>query len=138
MKLFFGFVCATLLCGTISAQSDQNEMRCLKSVGLKHPVRLQFEFPGPNQQLGYVTYEHGTGKIAVKQLDLKETEKVRNRPSFFTLKFEEVTPNHSGGTYTLVTQGAMVEDAEYKRQDGKIFHFEDDSTAMGDKACTWK
>jgi hypothetical protein len=32
----------------------------------------------------------------------------------------------------------MVEDAEYKRKDGKVFHFEDDTEAMGEKGCTWK
>lgn len=137
MKPLFGFLCATLLCGTAFAQHDPNEIRCLKSVGLKNPIRLQFEFPSPNQ-LGHVTYEHGNGRISIKQLDIKETQKVPDRPSFFTLKFEEVTPDHSGGIYTLVVQGAMVEDAEYKRKDGKLFHFEDDTEAMGEKDCTWK
>jgi hypothetical protein len=132
-----GFLCVALLCGTAFAQDDQNEIRCLKSLGPKNPVRLQVEFPSPNQ-LGYITYEHGNRRIPVKQLDMKETEKVSGRPSFYTLKFEEVTPDHSGGIYTLVTQGAMVEDAEYKRKDGKLFHFEDDTEALGEKGCTWK
>jgi hypothetical protein len=136
MKLVFGFLCAGLLYSTAFAQDDQNEVRCLKSAGLKTPIRLQFEFPGSNK-LGYVTYEHGSGKISVKQLATKETQKVSGRPSFFTLKFEEVTADHFGGIYTLVTQGAMVEDAEYKRKDGKVFHFEDDTPAMGEKGCTW-
>jgi hypothetical protein len=138
MKLLFGFVCAALLCGVAFAQDDQNEIRCLKSVGLKKPIRLEFEFPGPKQEFGYVTYEHGIGKISIKQLDMKETEKVPGRPSFFTIKFEEVIPDHSGGVYTLATQGAMVLDAEYKRKDGKVFHFEDDTIALGEKGCTWK
>ena len=120
MKPLFGFLCVALLCGTAFAQDDQNEIRCLKSLGPKNPVPLQVEFPSPNQ-LGYVTYEHGNRRIPVKQLDMKETQKVSGRPSFYTLKFEEVTPDHSGGIYTLVTQGAMVEDAEYKRNDGKLF-----------------
>lgn len=136
MKLFLGFVCAALLYSTAYAQKDENEVRCLKSTGLQHPIRLQFEFPGPNQ-LGYVIYEHGHGRVSIRQLDRKEAEKVPDRPSFYTLKFEEVTPDHSGGTYTLVTQGAMVLDAQYKRKDGKVFHFEDDTEAMGDKGCTW-
>ncbi len=126
-----------MLCGTAFAQNDQNEIRCLKSVGLKSLIRLQFEFPGPNQ-LGYVTYEHGSGRISIKQLDMKETQKVSGRPSFYTLKFGEVIPDHSGGIYTLVVQGAMVEDAEYKRKDGKVFHFEDDTEALGEKGCMWK
>jgi hypothetical protein len=138
MKLLFGFVCAALLCNAAFAQDDQNEIRCLKSVGLKKPIRLQFEFPGAKQELGSVIYEHGSGKISVKQLETKETEKVSGRPSFFTVKFEEVVPDHSGGVYTLVTQGAMVLDAEYKRKDGKIFHFDDDTTALGEKGCMWK
>ncbi len=136
MKLLFGFLCVVLLCGTAFSQDAQNEIRCLKSVGLKNRIRLQFEFPG-SDKLGYVTYEHGRGKIAVKQLVIKETQKVSGRPSFFTLQFEEVTADHSGGVYTLVTQGAMVEDAEYKRKDGKVFHFEDDTAALGEKGCTW-
>jgi hypothetical protein len=136
MKLLFGFLCVGLLCSTAFAQDEQNKVRCLKSVGLKTPLRLQVEFPGSNK-LGYVTYEHGSGKISIKQLVARETQKVSGRPSFFTLKFEEVTPDHSGGTYTLVTQGAMVEDAEYRRKDGKVFHFEDDTAALGEKSCTW-
>jgi hypothetical protein len=139
MKPLFGFVCAALLCSVAFAfaQNDQNEIRCLKSVGLKNPIRLQFEFPGPNQ-LGYVIYEHGSERITVKQLDMKETQKVPDRPSFYTLKFAEVSPNNSGGVYTLVIQGAMVEDAEYKCKDGKVFHFEDDTEAMGERVCMWK
>lgn len=137
MKLLVGFVCAILLCSTAPAQSDQAEIRCLKSVGLKNPIRLQFEFPDTDQ-LGYVIYEHGTGKIPIKQLQTKEIQKVEGRPSFYALKFEEVTPDHSGGVYTVVTQGAMIEDAEYRRKDGKVFHFEDDTPALGEKGCMWK
>ncbi len=74
MKLMFGFLCVGLLCSTAFAQDDQNEIRCLKSVGLKTSLRLQFEFPGSNK-LGYVTYEHGSGKISVKQLITNETKR---------------------------------------------------------------
>ncbi len=48
-------------------QRDVNDFRCLKSIGVKTPVRLQFVFTAEDKpDVGYVIYQKGNRPIAVK------------------------------------------------------------------------
>jgi hypothetical protein len=127
-----------LLCG--SALANENDFRCFKSIGLKKPLKLQFEFPAEGRSLGYVTYQNGGGKIPVKNINEKEVRVVRGgRPSEFKAEWEEVTPDNSGGKYIVVSEGARVYEFKYiRKKDGKIFKFEEDLESSGDKGCEWK
>jgi hypothetical protein len=137
MKIFIYLMFGVLLCSW--AVADENDFRCFQSVGLKNPLKLQFDFPSENQDLGYVTYQNGSGKIPVKSINAKETRAVPGgRPSEFETQWQEVTPDNSGGKYIIVSQGARIYEFKYiRKKDGKIFKFEEDLESSGEKECEW-
>ena len=121
-----------------SAFADENDFRCFKSVGLKKPVRLQFVFQAEKEGVGYVRYETGTGPIQVKRLKERELRRVANgRPSEFETTWLELVPKGAGGTYLVVSQGALIDDFRYIRPDGKTFRFEEDLEASTEEGCRW-
>lgn len=118
--------------------ADPNDFRCLKSVGLKKTLRLQFTFPADSGDVGSVTYENGSGPISVKRLKEKELRRVPGgRPSEFEIDWTEITPDGNGGRYVFISQGAIIDNFRYIRKDGKVFRFEEDVEASGDNGCTW-
>jgi hypothetical protein len=137
MKILIGLMFGVLLCSV--AVADENDFRCFKSVGLKNPLKLQFDFPSGNQDLGYVTYQNGSRKIPVKNINEKETKAVPGgRPSEFKTEWQEITSDNSGGKYIVVSQGARVYEFKYiGKKDGKIFKFEEDLESSGEKGCKW-
>lgn len=121
-----------------SAVADENDFRCLKSVGLKKPIRLQFVFHTEREDIGYVRYETGTGPIQVKRLREKELRRLPNgRPSEFETTWLELVPKGAGGTYLVISQGALIGDFRYIRPDGKPFRFEEDLDASTEDGCKW-
>lgn len=126
-----------LICSPVVA--SENDFRCLKSIGLKSPIRLQFTFPADNEKLGYVTYQNGDGRIAVRRVKERELRRVPGgRPSEFESQWEETAPAGAGGTYIIVSQGALLNEFRYARKkDGKIFRFEEDLDASGKNQCEW-
>ena len=126
-----------LLCKPVAA--DDNDFRCLKSIGLKNPVRLQFTFRADKNDLGYVTYQRGSGRIQVKKISEKELRQVPGgRPSEFEMTWEEITPDGPGGRYVMVIQGARIYDFSYMgKKSGKAMKFEEDLEAFSEKGCNW-
>jgi hypothetical protein len=121
-----------------SAMADQNDFRCLKSVGLKNPLRIQFVFQSDNNDIGYVIYKGGSARIPVKKLKEKELKKIPGgRPSEFETQWREVTSDETGGTYEYISQGALIDNFRYIRKDGKIFKFVEDLDASTDNGCAW-
>ena len=118
---------------------DANDFRCLKSLGLKSPLRLQFVFRTDTNDLGYVTYQGGSGPIRVKKTKEKELRRVPGgRASELETQWQEITSDETGGTYFIISQGALINEFRYIRQkDGKIFKFEEDIDASGENACDW-
>lgn len=133
-----GLVVVVLLCKPAAA--EDNEFRCLKSVGLKNPVNFQFTFRADKDDLGYVSYQRGAGRIQVKKTSEKELRRVPGgRPSEFETTWEEITPDGSGGSYVMVSQGARLYNFRYiRKKDGKVLKFEEDLEAFTDKDCNWK
>jgi hypothetical protein len=130
--LMIGFLAAS------SAMADQNDFRCLKSVGLKNTLRIQFVFQSDNDDIGYVIYKGGSARIPVKRLKEKELKKVPGgRPSAFETRWQEITSDGTGGTYGYVSQGALIDNFRYIRKDGKIFKFVEDLDASTDNGCAW-
>lgn len=127
----------TFLCKPVFA--DENDFRCLKSVGLKNPVRLQFTFRADKDDLGHVTYQRGSGQIQVKKISEKELRRVSGgRPSEFEMTWEEVTPEGPGGRYVMVSQGARIYDFQYRgKKAGKALKFEEDLDAFAENGCVW-
>ena len=126
-----------LLCKPVAA--DDNDFRCLKSIGLKNPVRLQFTLRADKNDLGYVTYQRGSGRIQVKKISEKELRQVPGgRPSEFEMTWEEITPDGPGGRYVMVIQGARIYDFSYMgKKSGKAMKFEEDLEAFSEKGCNW-
>jgi hypothetical protein len=122
-----------------SAIADQNDFRCLKSVGLKNTLRIQFVFQSDKDDVGYVIYQNGSRPIPVKRLKEKELKRVPGgRPSEFETQWQEITSDGTGGTYVYVSQGALIDNFRYIRKDGKIFRFVEDPDASTDNGCEWR
>jgi hypothetical protein len=126
-----------LLCKPATA--DDTDFRCLKSVGLKKSVRLQFTFRADKDNLGYVNYQHGTGRIQVRKTGEREVQRgLGDRPGEFETTWEEVTIGASSGNYIMVSQGARLYNFRYiRKKDGKQLKFEEDLEAFTDKGCEW-
>jgi len=138
MNKLFGVLIAILVC--TSAAADENDFRCLKSIGVKTPVRLQFVFETDKPDVGYVIYQNGGKPIAVKRLKEREMRGAPGgRPSVTEAQWEEITSDGTGGKYIIVSQGARISEFRYiRKKDGKIFKFEEDMDASTEKGCEWK
>lgn len=134
---FFAVMTGIFLCKPVFA--DENDFRCFKSIGLKKPVRLQLTFQSGKDDLGYITYQRGSGRIQVKKTSEKELRRVPGgRPSEFEITWQEMTPDSSGGRYVMVVQGARIYDFRYTgKKGGKVLKFTEDLDAFGEKGCSW-
>ncbi|HEX7557135.1 MAG TPA: hypothetical protein VF338_10960 [Leptolinea sp.] len=124
---------------TDQRQQDVNDFRCLKSIGVKTPIRLQFVFNTDKPDVGYVIYQNGSRTIAVKMLKEREVRRVPGEgPSVIEAQWEEITSDGTGGKYIIVIQGARINEFRYSRKkDGKLFKFEEDVEAWTEKGCEW-
>jgi hypothetical protein len=120
-------------------QQDVNDFRCLKSIGVKTPIRLQFVFNTDKPDVGYVIYKNGSGPIAVKKLKEREVREVPGgRPSGFEAQWKEITSDGFSGKYIIFSQGARIYEFRYiRKKDGKLFKFEEDVEAWTEKGCEW-
>ena len=111
-----------VLLAASSAVAGQNDFRCLKSVGLKNVLRIQFVFQSDKDDAGYVIYQSGSAPIPVRKLEEKELKRVPGgRPSEFEIQWRETISDGTAGTYVFVSQGALIDNFRYIRKDGKIF-----------------
>ncbi|HAJ26741.1 MAG TPA: hypothetical protein DCG53_05775 [Syntrophus sp. (in: bacteria)] len=120
-------------------QRDINDFRCLKSIGGKTPLRLQFVFNTDKPDVGYVIYKNGSGPIAVKMIKEREVRRVKGGgPSEYEAQWEEITSDGTGGKYNVVSQGARISEFRYiRKKDGKQFKFEEDVESITEKGCKW-
>ncbi len=58
MNKLFGVLIGILVCTSVAA-ADENDFRCLKSIGVKTPLRLQFVFQTDKPDVGSVIYQNG-------------------------------------------------------------------------------
>jgi hypothetical protein len=137
MNKLFGVLIAILVC--TSAAADVNDFRCLKSIGVKTPLRLQFVFQTDKPDVGYVIYQNGSGPISVKKRKEREVRGVPGgRPSVTEAQWEEITSDGIGGKYIIVSQGARIYEFRYiRKKDGKLFKFEEDIEASTEEGCEW-
>lgn len=135
-KLFVVFV--FLLMGS-NALAAENDFRCLRSVDSKNSIKLQFVFDSEKDGFGSVVYQKGDKPIPVKRMTEKELKRgPSGRPSEVEAQWQETTPDGSGGTYVIVSQGALISKFQYiRKKDGKVFVFEEDMDATGENGCAW-
>jgi len=119
--------------------ADEGDFRCFRSAGASSSLRLQFVFQTDKPDTGTVVYQNGSGPIPVKLLAEKELNRgPQGRPSEIEARWQEITPDGRGGTYVVVSQGAVISAFRYIRKtDGKSFVFNEDTGAVADKGCTW-
>ncbi|MGA3083665.1 MAG: hypothetical protein ABSE95_02595 [Thermodesulfobacteriota bacterium] len=137
MNKLFGVLIAILVCTSVAA--NENDFRCLKSIGVKTPLRLQFVFQTDKPDVGYVIYQNGSRPIAVKKLKEREVRRVPGgRPSVTEAQWEEITSDGTGGKYIIVSQGARIYEFRYiRKKDGKLFKFKEDLEASSEEGCKW-
>jgi hypothetical protein len=132
IRVLAGFLLAS------GASADEIDFRCLKSVGLKNTIRLQFVFQTDKEDVGYVRYQNGSGRVPVKRMQEKELRRVPGGgPSAVETQWAEIAPDGTIGTYAIVSQGARISEVRYLRKDGKLFRFEEDLDASTDQGCEW-
>ena len=126
---------ATLLANPALAQATG--FRCLVSVDATTPIRLQFDFPQSERAQAAVRYQRSSKPILLRALETRSVEMSPGRPFEFTTVWKE--PGKNGGTYTVATQGALINEFTYLRaRDKKTFRFEEDIGAMETSRCAWK
>jgi hypothetical protein len=136
MNRLIGVLAGLLLAS--AAIADENDFRCLKSVGLKSTLRLQFVFQTEKEDVGYVRYQTGSGPVPVKRMQEKVLFRSSGgRPAAVETQWSEITAGGTTGTYAIVSQGARISEVRYLRKDGKMFRFEEDLDASTDKGCEW-
>ena len=121
-------------------QRDVNDFRCLKSIGVKTPFRLQFVFTAEGKpDVGYVIYQNGNKPITIKMIKEREVRRVKGGgASEYEAQWEEITSDGTGGKYIVVSQGARINEFRYiRKKDGKQFKFEEDLETITEKGCKW-
>jgi hypothetical protein len=138
MKKLFRVLIGVLM--SSQAMADENDFRCFRSADPKSSLRLQFVFQTGKEGSGYVIYQKGGGPIAIKLLKEKELHRgPSGRPSEIEATWRETSLDGSGGTYIVVSQGALISKFRYiRKKDGKNFLFEEDAAAANENGCVWK
>jgi hypothetical protein len=128
-----------LMVAALPVSADQENVRCLRSIGVQPLIRIQFDVGSDSDSNGSVLYQGGTGPIPLKLLKVTELRRgVGGRPSEFETQWLEWTgPASSVGRYVYTNQGALIDDFRYIRKDGRIFKFVDDADALNVGRCTW-
>ena len=135
MKHLTALLFAGLLANPVKAQPT--EFRCPVSVDAATPIRLQFDFPQSEHARAAVRYQRGSKPIPLRALKTSSVEMSPGRPFEFTTLWKE--PGKNGGTYTVATQGALINEFTYRRaRDRRTIRFEEDMGAMGTSRCAWK
>lgn len=116
---------------------EPDDFRCFKSTDVQPPIRLELVLADGPDHDSYVVYEHGHGRIALKQFEEKEIAAAGDRPGEFRMRWHEAGAD--GGEYVMTSQGARVSDFRYvRKRDGKVFRFEEDLAASGQHGCDWQ
>jgi hypothetical protein len=118
--------------------AGQDNVRCLRSIGVNPLLRIQFGLPSNSDSSGYVLYQGSRGPIPLKLLKVTELRRVDGgRPSEFETQWMEATAPRSAGRYVYTNEGAMIDDFHYIRNDGRIVQFVDDSDVLEAGRCSW-
>ncbi|WP_323205113.1 hypothetical protein [Synechococcus sp. BA-132 BA5] len=127
-----------LIVAASPASADQFNIRCLTSVGLTTPLRIQLGLPSDSDGGGYVLYQGGSGPIPLKMLKVTELRRVYGgRPSEMETQLVEITPAGAAGRYVFTSQGAIIDDFRSIRKDGSLVKFVDDPDELGTGRCSW-
>lgn len=127
------------LCTAASpVRADQDNVRCLRSIGVQPLQRLQFALRANSDSSAYVLYQGRRAPIPLKLLKVTELRRVEGgRPSEFETQWIEATAPESAGRYVYTNEGSLIDDFQYIRTDGSIVRFVDDSDVLDAGTCLW-
>lgn len=137
MKKMLFVLSGILVCA--DGMAGEYDFRCLKSSDANNLIRLQFNFPANDEEVGYVTYQKGSGRIQVKNTNTKEIRRGSGgKPSELEVEWVETIANGEGGKYLVRSQAARIYDFKYiRKKDGKVFRFVEDFDASVESGCKW-
>ncbi len=123
---------------TPALRADQDNVRCLRSTGVQPPLRIQFGLQSESDSSAYVLYQGHQAPIPLKLLKVTELRRGEGgRPSEFETQWIEVTAPATAGRYLYTNEGALIDDFQYIRGDGRIVRFVDDADVLDVGRCTW-
>jgi hypothetical protein len=121
-----------------SVHADARSM-CFVSEGSESVTRLKFVFPDSETELGEVRYEKGHGAIKIKRVKEVELARHGDRSSEVQTNFVELLKQGEGGSYEVVTQGAVVLSLKFvPRTKAKALSFRHETDAEGEDGCGWQ
>jgi hypothetical protein len=121
-----------------AVSADQDNVRCLRSIGENPLLRIQFGLKSDSDSRAYVLYQGSRGPIPLTLLKVTELRRVDGgRPSEFETQWIETPSTRRAGRYVYTNQGTLIDDFHYIRKDGRIFKFVDDSDVLDAGRCTW-
>ncbi len=119
-------------------RAGQDNVRCLRSIGVEPLQRLQFGLRASSDSSAYALYQGSPGPIPLKLLQVKELRRVEGgRPSEFETQWIEATAPESAGRYVYTNEGSSIDDFQYIRRDGSIVRFVDDADVLEVGRCSW-
>jgi hypothetical protein len=130
--LLFLFIAAS------PVRADQDNVRCLRSIGVQPLQRLQFALRSNSDSSAYVLYQGRPAPIPLKLLKVTELRRVEGgRPSEFETQWIEATAPESAGRYVYTNEGSLIDDFQYIRADGRVVRFVDDADVLDAGTCLW-
>lgn len=119
-------------------RADQDNVRCLRSIGVEPVERLQFGLKSNSDSSAYALYEGSRGPIPLKLLKVTELRRAEGGgPSEFETQWIEATTPASAGRYVYTNEGSSIDDFQSIRRDGRIVRFVDDADVLDVGRCTW-
>ena len=119
-------------------RAGQDNVRCLRSIGVQPLQRLQFALRSGSPSSGYVLYQGGRGPTPLRLLKVIELRKAQGgRPSEVETQWLEVTAPESAGRYVYTNEGSSIDDFQSIRRDGSIVRFVDDADVLEAGRCAW-
>lgn len=115
------------------------QVLCFKSESIKGKhTRLQLTLPDDGSKLGKIRYENGLGEIVIERMEENILSGSKVIPAVVRTEFAEIIDGKRVGTYSLITQGAIVGELSYKQlRKRKVYKFYDDQDSSINDSCIW-
>ena len=127
-----------LIATALPVRAAQDNVRCLRSIGVEPLQRIQFGLRSNSDSSAYVLYQGSRGPIPLKLLKVTELRRAGGgRPSEFETQWMEAIAPESAGRYVYTNEGALIDDFQYIRNDGRIVQFVDDADVLDAGTCLW-
>jgi hypothetical protein len=127
-----------LIATAASVRAGQDNVRCLRSIGVQPLQRLQFALRSDSPARGYVLHQGGRGPIPLRLLKVTELRKAQGgSPSEVETQWMEVTAPDAAARYVYTNEGSSIDDFQSIRRDGTIVRFVDDADVLEAGRCAW-